>query len=214
MGHALADNGAAGPTLASISTMYRLLRTRGESRDRRRQRTHPATAKPQLLARTPNDVWSWDITKLPGPSKQEFSDLYVVLDIYSRYAPGWLVAPGESAELAEAFIASTIAGVGAAPGVLHADRGSSMTSKPVAQLLVDLGVVRSHSRPHVSDDNPYSEAQFKTLKHHPTFPERFGCIQDARGFCQGFFGWYRGRDRPCGRPPAQIPACAANALGS
>jgi putative transposase len=108
------------------------------------------------------------------------------LDIYSRYAPGWLVAPGESAELAEAFIAATIAGVGAAPGVIHADRGSSMTSKPVAQLLVDLGVVRSHSRPHVSDDNPYSEAQFKTLKYCPAFPERFGSIHDARRFCAAF----------------------------
>src|SRR5215213_8657826 len=124
-----------GTYLASISTMYRLLRAHGESRDRRRQRTHPARVKPQLLAGKPNDVWSWDITKLPGPSRHEFYDLYVILDIYSRYAPGWLVAPGESAELAEAFIAATIAGVGAAPGVLHADRGSSMTSKPVAQLL-------------------------------------------------------------------------------
>src|SRR5512132_3861087 len=169
-----------GTYLASISTMYRLLRAHGESRDRRRQRTHPARVKPQLLARKPNDVWSWDITKLPGPSRHQFYDLYVILDIYSRYAPGWLVAPGESAELAEAFIAATIAGVGAAPGVIHADRGSSMTSKPVAQLLVDLGIVRSHSRPHVSDDNPYSEAQFKTLKYCPAFPQRFGAIHHAR----------------------------------
>jgi putative transposase len=171
------------------------LRAHGENRDRRRQRTHPATAKPQLLARKPNDVWSWDITKLPGPSRHEFYDLYVTLDIYSRYAPGWLVAPGESAELAEAFIAATIAGVGAAPGVLHADRGSSMTSKPVAQLLVDLGVVRSHSRPHVSDDNPYSEAQFKTLKYCPAFPERFGSIHDARVFCAAFFDAYNHEHR-------------------
>ena len=184
-----------GTYLASISTMYRLLRTHGESRDRRRQRTHPARVKPQLLARQPNDVWSWDITKLPGPSRHQFYDLYVILDIYSRYAPGWLVAPGESAELAEAFIAATIAGVGAAPGVIHADRGSSMTSKPVAQLLVDLGVVRSHSRPHVSDDNPYSEAQFKTLKYCPAFPERFGSIQDARAFCAAFFDAYNHEHR-------------------
>jgi putative transposase len=161
-----------GVYLASISTMYRLLRAHGESRDRRRQRTHPARVKPQLVATRPNHVWSWDITKLPGPDRGSFFDLYVILDIYSRYAPGWLVAPGESAELAEAFIADTIARVGVAPGIVHADRGSSMTSKPVAQLLVDLGIVRSHSRPHVSDDNPYSEAQFKTLKYCPAFPER------------------------------------------
>lgn len=175
--------------------MYRLLRAHGENRGRRRQRTHPARVKPQLLACKPNDVWSWDITKLPGPSRHEFYDLYVILDIYSRYAPGWLVAPGESAELAESFIAATIAGVGVAPGVLHADRGSSMTSKPVAQLLVDLGVVRSHSRPHVSDDNPYSEAQFKTLKYCPTFPERFGSIHDARLFCAAFFDAYNHEHR-------------------
>jgi putative transposase len=184
-----------GTYLCSISTMYRLLREAGETRDRRRQRTHPARTKPQLLATKPNDVWSWDITKLPGPTRHEFYDLYVILDIYSRYAPGWLVAPGESAELAEAFIADTIARVGVAPGVIHADRGSSMTSKPVAQLLVDLGVVRSHSRPHVSDDNPYSEAQFKTLKYCPAFPERFGSIPDARAFCERFFDAYNHEHR-------------------
>jgi putative transposase len=179
-----------GVYLASISTMYRLLRAQGESRDRRRQRTHPARVKPQLVATRPNDVWSWDITKLPGPDRGSFFDLYVILDIYSRYAPGWLVAPGESAELAERLIADTIARVGVAPGVVHADRGSSMTSKPVAQLLVDLGIVRSHSRPHVSDDNPYSEAQFKTLKYCPAFPERFGSVHDARAFCVAFFDAY------------------------
>ena len=176
-----------GTYLASISTMYRLLRESGESRDRRRQRTHPARAKPQLLARAPNEVWSWDLTKLPGPGRHEFYELYAVIDIFSRYVPGWLVAPAESAELAEAFIAATIARNGAAPRSLHADRGSSMTSKPVAQLLVDLGVARSHSRPHVSNDNPYSEASFKTLKYFPEFPERFGSIHDARAFCEAFF---------------------------
>jgi putative transposase len=181
--------------LASISTMYRLLRAQGESRDRRRQRTHPARVKPQLVATRPNDVWSWDITKLPGPDRGSFFDLYVILDIYSRYAPGWLVAPGESAELAEAFIADTIARVGVAPGIVHADRGSSMTSKPVAQLLVDLGIVRSHSRPHVSDDNPYSEAQFKTLKYCPAFPQRFGSVHDARAFCVAFFDAYNHEHR-------------------
>lgn len=160
-----------GTYLASISTMYRLLGEVGENRDRRRQRTHPARTKPQLLASAPNEVWSWDLTKLPGPARHEFYELYAVIDIFSRYVPGWLVAPAESAELAEAFIAETIARNGAAPRSLHADRGSSMTSKPVAQLLVDLGVARSHSRPHVSNDNPYSEANFKTLKYFPEIPE-------------------------------------------
>jgi len=175
---------------ASISTMYRLLRQVGESRDRRRQRTHPARTKPQLLASAPNEVWSWDLTKLPGPARHEFYELYAVIDIFSRYVPGWLVAPAKSAELAEAFIAETIARNGVAPRSLHADRGSSMTSKPVAQLLVDLGVARSHSRPHVSNDNPYSEASFKTLKYFPEFPERFGSIHDARAFCGAFFTYY------------------------
>lgn len=179
-----------GTYLASVSTMYRLLRRSGESRDRRRQRTHPARAKPQLVARRPNEVWSWDLTKLPGPGRHEFYELYAVIDIFSRYVPGWLVAPAESAELAEAFIADTIARNGVAPRSLHADRGSSMTSKPVAQLLVDLGVARSHSRPHVSNDNPFSEANFKTLKYFPDFPARFGSIHDARAFCEQFFTYY------------------------
>jgi putative transposase len=184
-----------GTYLASISTMYRLLGEVGENRDRRRQRTHPARTKPQLLASAPNEVWSWDLTKLPGPARHEFYELYAVIDIFSRYVPGWLVAPAESAELAEAFIAETIARNGAAPRSLHADRGSSMTSKPVAQLLVDLGVARSHSRPHVSNDNPYSEANFKTLKYFPEFPERFGSIQDARAFCEAFFTYYNHEHR-------------------
>ncbi len=184
-----------GTYLASVSTMYRLLRAAGESRDRRRQRTHPARTKPQLLATKPNDVWSWDLTKLPGPSRHEFYELYAVIDIFSRYVPGWLVARSESAELAEAFIAETIARMGAAPRSLHADRGSSMTSKPVAQLLVDLGVARSHSRPHVSNDNPYSEANFKTLKYFPEFPDRFGSIHDARAFCEEFFTYYNHEHR-------------------
>jgi putative transposase len=184
-----------GTYLASVSTMYRLLRASGESRDRRRQRTHPARTKPQLLARGPNEVWSWDLTKLPGPGRHEFYELYAVIDIFSRYVPGWLVAPAESAELAEAFIADTIARNGVAPRSLHADRGSSMTSKPVAQLLVDLGVARSHSRPHVSNDNPFSEANFKTLKYFPDFPGRFGSIHDARAFCEQFFGYYNHEHR-------------------
>ena len=184
-----------GTYLASISTMYRLLGERGECRDRRRQRAHPARTKPQLVATKPNHVWSWDLTKLAGPARHEFYELYAVIDIYSRYVPGWLVAPAESAELAEAFIADTIARMGVAPRSLHADRGSSMTSKPVAQLLVDLGVARSHSRPHVSNDNPYSEANFKTLKYFPEFPECFGSLQHARGFCDEFFGYYNHEHR-------------------
>ena len=184
-----------GVYLASISTMYRLLRESGESRDRRRTRTHPARSKPELVAKKPNDVWSWDITKLAGPTRGVFFQLYALIDIYSRYVPGWLVAEGESGELAEQLIADAIARNGAAPGALHADRGGAMTSKPVAQLLVDLGVDRSHSRPRVSNDNPFSESQFKTLKYFPTFPERFGSVADARAFCETFFNHYNHEHR-------------------
>ena len=180
--------------------MYRLLRQRGETGDRRRHATHPARAKPELLATGPNQCWSWDITKLAGPAKWTWYYLYVILDIYSRYVVGWMVAAREAAALAERLLADTIAAQQVEAGQLtvHADRGTSMTSKPVAMLLADLGVTRSHSRPHVSDDNPYSESQFKTLKHHPTFPDRCGCLQDARGFCQRFFGWYNLEHRHSG----------------
>jgi putative transposase len=189
-----------GSDLASVSTMYRLLRQRGETGDRRRHATHPPTVKPELLATRPNQCWSWDITKLAGPAKWTWFYLYVILDISSRYAVGWMVAHREAALLAERLLADTIAAqqVEADQLTIHADRGTSMTSKSVAMLLADLGVTRSHSRPHVSDDNPYSESQFKTLKHHPTFPDRFGCIQDARGFCQRFFGWYNVEHRHSG----------------
>jgi putative transposase len=189
-----------GVYLASVSTMYRLLRQRGETGDRRRHATHPARVKPELLATGPNQCWSWDITKLAGPAKWTWYYLYVILDIYSRYVVGWMVAAREAASLAERLLAEAIANqqVGAGQLTVHADRGTSMTSKPVAMLLADLGVTRSHSRPHVSDDNPYSESQFKTLKHHPTFPDRFGCIQDARAFCQRFFGWYNLEHRHSG----------------
>jgi putative transposase len=172
--------------------MYRLLRLAGETRERRRQRTHPARKKPELLARAPNRVWSWDITKLAGPQRGVYYELFVVIDIYSRYVVAWTVANAETGELAEAFIADAFdsQGVGRDELTLHADRGSSMTSKPVAQLLVDLGVARSHSRPSVSNDNPYSEAQFKTLKYCPAFPGRFGSIADARSFCADFFDHY------------------------
>ena len=181
-----------GSYLCSISTMYRLLRQRGETGDRRRHATHPARIRPELLATRPNQVWSWDITKLAGPAKWTWYYLYTILDIYSRYVVGWMVAAGEAATLAERLLADTITIQQVLAGQLtvHADRGTSMTSKPVALLLADLGVTRSHSRPRVSNDNPYSESQFKTLKHHPTFPDRFGSLQDARSFCQRFFGWY------------------------
>ena len=178
--------------LCSVSTMYRLLAIAGENRERRRQRTHPARKKPELVARAPNQVWSWDITKLSGPVCGVYFELFVIIDIYSRYVVAWTIAAAETGELAEAVIADALdsQGVGRHQLTLHADRGSSMTSKPVAQLLVDLGVTRSHSRPSVSNDNPYSEAQFKTLKYCPAFPERFGSIADARAFCTVFFDHY------------------------
>lgn len=181
-----------GRYLCSVPTMYRLLRSVGEVRERRRQATHPATIKPELLATGPNEVWSWDITKLLGPVKWTYFYLYVIIDIYSRYVPGWLLARRESAELAERLLADTIRKqhILADQLTIHADRGTSMASKPVALLLADLGVTKSHSRPHCSNDNPYSEAQFKTLKYRPEFPERFGSIEEARAFCQRFFRWY------------------------
>ena len=181
-----------GVYLCSISTMYRLLRIAGENRERRRQRTHPARKKPELIARGPNEVWSWDITKLAGPERGVYYELFVIIDIYSRYVVAWTVANAETGELAEAFIQAALDRQQITKNqlTLHADRGSSMTSKPVAQLLVDLGVARSHSRPSVSNDNPYSEAQFKTLKYCPAFPARFGSIADARVFCEAFFDHY------------------------
>jgi putative transposase len=181
-----------GVYLCSISTMYRLLAIAGENRERRRQRTHPARKKPELIAHGPNEVWSWDITKLQGPERGVYYELFVIIDIYSRYVVGWTVAPAETGELAKEFIADCLTrqAVSRDQLTLHADRGTSMTSKPVAQLLVDLGVARSHSRPHVSNDNPYSEANFKTLKYCPAFPGRFGSIQDARTFCAAFFEHY------------------------
>jgi putative transposase len=176
----------------SVRTMYRLLAAQNQTGERRRQRVHPVYAKPELLAVRPREVWSWDITKLKGPAKWTCFHLYVLLDIFSRYVVGWMLAARESAELAEQLIADTVEKQNIAPGTLtlHADRGTSMRSKPVASLLIDLDVAKSHSRPHVSDDNPYSEAQFKTLKYRPDFPERFGSIEDARAHCQQFFHWY------------------------
>jgi putative transposase len=176
----------------SIRTMYRILEENGEVRERRDQLRHPQYQKPELLATGANQVWSWDITKLLGPVKWTYFYLYVILDIYSRYVVGWMVAPRESAELAKRLIGDTSGKQNIAPEQLtiHADRGTSMTSKPVALLLADLGITKTHSRPQVSNDNPYSESQFKTLKYRPEFPERFGSIEDARGFCQEFMRWY------------------------
>ena len=181
-----------GDYFCSIRTMYRLLEANKEIRERRNQLTHPAYQKPELLATAPNQVWSWDITKLLGPAKWRYFYLYVILDIFSRYVVGWMIAPSESAVLAEKLIKETCAKQKIESGQLtiHADRGSSMRSKPVALLLSDLGVTKTHSRPYTSDDNPFSESQFKTLKYRPDFPDRFGCIEDSRRFSQGFFTWY------------------------
>lgn len=181
-----------GVYLCSQSTMHRLLREAGENRDRRRQRTHPAKTKPHLVARGPLEVWSWDITKLPGPARGVYYDCYVVIDIFSRYVVAWTVAASEDSEIAKELIADAIARHGIKPGklTLHADRGTSMTSKTVAQLLEDLGVTRTHSRPHVSDDNPYIEAHFKTLKYCPAWPGHFETLDDAKTWCEQFFDYY------------------------
>ncbi len=189
-----------GRYLCSARTMYRVLDARQEVRERRAQLRHPRYAAPELLATAPNQLWSWDITKLLGPAKWTYFHLYVILDVFSRYVVGWMVAPRESAQLARTLIEETCARQGIVPSALtlHADRGSSMRSKPVALLLADLGVTRTHSRPHVSNDNPFSEAQFKTLKYRPDFPERFGSLVDARGHCQGFFPWYNTAHRHSG----------------
>jgi putative transposase len=181
-----------GQYLCSIRTMYRILDQHDQVRERRHQLTHPAYQKPELLATGPNQVWSWDITKLLGPAKWTYFYLYVILDIFSRYVVGWMVASRESATLAEKLIRQTCQKQAIVPGQLtvHADRGSSMTSGPVALLLADLGVTKTHSRPYNSNDNPFSESHFKTLKYRPEFPDRFGSLQDGRAFCQRFFSWY------------------------
>ena len=178
--------------LCSTRTMYRILDANQEVRERRNQRRHPVYEKPELLATDPNQVWTWDITKLKGPQKWTYYYLYVILDIFSRQVVGWMVADCESANLAKKLIRESCVKqrIDRDQLILHADRGSSMKSKAVALLLSDLGVTKSHSRPYVSDDNPFSEAQFKTLKYRPGFPERFGSIQDAKAFCQDFFDWY------------------------
>jgi putative transposase len=181
-----------GRYLCSARTMHRVLSSTESSRERRDLLQHPVYARPELLATRPNELWSWDITKLLGPAKWTYFYLYVILDVFSRYAVGWMVAERESAELAKRLIAATIERekISRDQLTLHADRGSSMTSKPVAFLLADLGVTKTHSRPHVSNDNPFSESQFKTLKYRPDFPERFGSRVHARSFCGDFFPWY------------------------
>ena len=190
-----------GRYLCSERTMYRLLAARhGSVRERRDQLTHPAYARPELLATGPNQVWSWDISKLKGPATWTCFHLYVILDVFSRYAVAWTVQPRENAELAKALIGQAVEQQQIPPGQLtvHADRGSAMRSKPVAFLLADLGVLKTHSRPYTSTDNPYSEAQFKTLKYRPEFPDRFDSIDHARAFCRTFFDWYNHAHRHSG----------------
>ena len=178
--------------LASERTMYRILSAHREVRERRDQLRHPQYAKPELLATGPRQVWSWDITKLRGPVKWSYYHLYVILDVFSRYVVGWMVADKESDVLAERLIDETCKRHGIQSGrlTIHADRGSSMKSKAVALLLCDLGIAKTHSRPRVSDDNPFSESAFKTLKYRPDFPERFDSLEHARAHSVDFFAWY------------------------
>ena len=183
--------------LCSPRTMYRILEAEGEVRERRNQRRHPVYEKPELVATAPNQVWTWDITKLKGPAKWTYFYLYVVLDLFSRYVVGWMVARREAAHLAQRLITESMSKQDIARDQLtvHADRGPSMTAKSLALLLGDLGVTKSHSRPYTSNDNPFSEAQFKTLKYHPGFPQRFGPLEDSRVFCGPFFTWYNSEHR-------------------
>ena len=181
-----------GTYLCSVRSMYRILEAHQEVRERRNQLRHPSYNKPELLATAPNQVWSWDITKLLGPVKWTYFYMYVIMDIFSRYTVGWMVAHRESAMLAQRLIDATYEKEAIEPDqlLIHADRGPSMTSKTVAHLMADLGITKSHSRPYTSTDNPFSESQFRTMKYRPEFPHRFGCVQDARGFGQTFFHWY------------------------
>ena len=190
-----------GQYMCGIRTMYRVLHAvDGQVKERRRQRVHRQHSKPELLATEPNQVWSWDITKLKGPVKWTYYYLYVIMDIFSRYVVGWMIAQRELGALAKRLIQDTCEKQDIKPDqlIIHSDRGPSMTSKPVALLLSDLGVTKSLNRPYVSNDNPYSEAHFKTLKYCPQFPGRFGSIQDARSFCQTFFAWYNKEHRHSG----------------
>jgi len=182
----------------SESTMYRILRAAGQNGERRRQATHPAKVKPELVAHGPSQVFTWDITKLKGPDKGVWYHLYAIIDIYSRYIVGWTVEAAETGERAKEFIAETIERNGLVPHTVHSDRGTSMTSKSVSQMLIDLGVTRSHSRPKTSNDNPYSEAQFKTIKYSGDYPDRFASLGQARTWCEEFFAYYNHEHRHSG----------------
>jgi putative transposase len=184
----------------SARTMYRLLQEDGPCASRTRTRSHPSYEKPELLATGPNQLWSWDITRLKGPRRYCYFQLYVILDVFSRYVVAWMLAEREDQQIAAELIDQALASQHIVPGTLtiHADRGAAMTSKSVAVLLSDLGVTKTHSRPHVSNDNPYSEAQFKTLKYRPDFPDRFGSLEHARTLCGELFGWYNGEHRHSG----------------
>ena len=203
--------------LGSVSTMYRILRAHGETGDRRRHGTHPPRVKPELVATRPNQVYSWDITKLHGPAKWTYYYLYTVIDIYSRYVPGWMLARAERASLAEALLEETILkqGIERDQLTIHADRGSPMIAKPVAHLLADLGVTKSHSRPRTSNDNPYIESHFRTLKYRPDFPKTFGSFEDAHAHCGRFFSWYNEEHRHSGiglHTPANVHYGRATAI--
>jgi putative transposase len=203
--------------LCSWRTMYRILSEADQVRERRNQVRRTGYTAPELLATAPNQLWSWDITKLRGPAKWTYYYLYVILDVFSRAVVGWLIAEREDAELAETLIAETCAKEGIMPQQLtiHADRGSAMTSKVLVQLLADLGVAKTHSRPHVSNDNPYSEAQFKTLKYRPNYPDRFGSLADARQWARAFFDWYNHEHRHTGiglLTPASVHRGQASSL--
>jgi len=195
--HTLLDDGTY---ICSQRTMYRVLKRHEAVRERRNQLRHPEYQKPELLARRPGELWSWDITKLKGPRKSSYYYLYVILDVFSRYVAGWMIASRESGSLAKRLIKETCQrhGIRRNQLTVHADRGSAMKSKGVAQLMADLGITKTHSRPHVSNDNPYSEAQFKTLKYHCGFPERFGSPEDARYFLRPFFDWYNNEHKHAG----------------
>lgn len=189
-----------GTHLCSIRTMYRILEENAEVKERRNQLRHPVYAKPELMATGPNQLWSWDITKLRGPTRGIYYHLYVVLDVYSRYIVAWLLADRESADLAKELLSEACSRYGILPGTLtvHADRGPAMKSENVTHLLCNLGVAKTHSRPYISDDNPYSESQFKTMKYRPEFPQRFGSQEDALAFSRTFFPWYNTGTLPLG----------------
>ena len=188
----------AGRYHCSQRTMHRILAAQAMNGERRRQATHPPRKIPELVATGPNDVWSWDITKMRGPAKGIWFHAYVVIDIYSRYVVGWRIESIEDGQLAADLVADAITEQGRAPGYLHADGGAAMTSKPLSSLLVDLDVTRSHNRPRTSNDNPYSESQFKTMKYTPDYPERFASIGAARAWMNQFIHWYNHQHRHSG----------------